>query len=101
ARAAQARGDFDAARNLTAQARVLLDRNERILDPQQYADLRGQAEALSTQIAERAEQQDRQRIAEEARLRGEQVALETGNARRREAEEVNRLLVRARELQRD
>src|SRR5690606_8856424 len=101
ARDAQARGDFDAALEHTATARVVLDRNERTLTPESYSELRAAAEGLSTQVALQREEQRRIRLEEEARQREGELAARTTDVQRQQAEDINRLLVRARELQMD
>ncbi|MCC7145650.1 MAG: hypothetical protein IT443_04320 [Phycisphaeraceae bacterium] len=93
--------NFTAAQELVAQAKVMLDRNQRFLPVSQYSQLREQAVLLGSKIADQEQasraQQEQQIIQQRA---------EDSDKRRREAidqtdREVQRLLMRAAELRRE
>lgn len=100
ARQSMEEGNFAAAQERVAQAKVVLDRNQRFLPVSQYNSLREQAVTLGSEISQR---QETARAREAATL-AEQRRQET-ERRRKEAlmqteAEVQRLLQRAAELRR-
>ncbi|MCC7406759.1 MAG: hypothetical protein IT442_01725 [Phycisphaeraceae bacterium] len=93
--------NFTAAQELVAQAKVLLDRNQRFIPAAQYQQLREQAVLLGSQVADqeqlaRAQQQEeilKQRQADSEQRRSAAMA--------QTDREVQRLLARANELRRE
>ncbi len=101
ARSAQSAGNYDAALEHTANARVILDRNERLLSPEAYTELRNAAESLSSQIVDQRDRQRLARIEAEAAAQRQELDQARDRARLEQAEEINSLLLRAREHQKD
>ena len=94
-------GNFPAALDEAAQAKVVLDNNKKVLSASEYSGLRGQAETLSAQIFERQlKQQAKDLVALEEETAKDQEEAER-EARRKKDKDVQHLLRRARELQKD
>ncbi|HEX7009149.1 MAG TPA: hypothetical protein VF184_04150, partial [Phycisphaeraceae bacterium] len=93
--------NFPAALNEAARARSILDSQQQVLPSERYRQLRGQAEALSTQIVRAQEQAQ---IAAQRELEEQQARQEKDMRQRIQREthaEVQRLLQRAMELRMD
>ncbi|MCE9589363.1 MAG: hypothetical protein K8S99_02435 [Planctomycetes bacterium] len=94
-------GNYSAASEAVSQAKVMLDRNERVLPPSQYRALRDEAVIASGKVAEEQRQSEikqQQQIAERQKL---EAAKSRENALQAQEEEVQRLLRRAMELRRE
>ena len=101
ARQSVAERNFSAAFDAVSDAKVVLDRNQRFLAPENYRSMRSDAEALSETIeAQRAEAAKQNLLDQE----NEQVHKETEARMAAEAgkdKEIQSLLFRARDLQRE
>lgn len=94
-------GNFPAAQDAVANAKTILDRNQRLLPNDEYLSKRKEAEALASDIDQRREVA---RVENERRIneqRDQEQARAKAEAEMRQQEEVDELLTRARELQRD
>ncbi len=101
ARAQMEERSFAQAREAVAQAKIVLDRNKRVLSSARYTTLRQEAAELAAQIdaaAADAQQQEADRIARDRDAEAKRRRLE---ALQQEQEEVQRLLRRALDLRRE
>lgn len=100
ARQSMEQGNFAAAQERVAQAKVVLDRNQRFLPVSQYNALRDQAVTLGTQIAQRQETARAREAAALAEQRRQETDRRRQEALQQTEAEVQRLLQRAAELRR-
>lgn len=94
-------GNYSAAQDAVANAKTILDRNQRLLPNDEYLAKRKAAESLASDIDQRRQVAEAQEAARIAIERDRDQARSQAEAEMRQQEEVDELLTRARELQRD
>ncbi|MEZ6192934.1 MAG: hypothetical protein R3C45_16805 [Phycisphaerales bacterium] len=93
--------NFAAASDAVADAKVVLDRNQRFLAPEAYRNLRGQAEGLAARIEAQRAEATAEDLKTQEMDRAEKEAMAREAADQQKDEEIQKLLRRALDLQRD
>ncbi len=101
ARSRMSTGEYNQAFDAVADAKVVLDRNQRFLAPQTYRQLRSEAESLSSQIEAQRGEAQAQALKEEEQTRLEKEEEARVKAAKEMDQEIQRLLRRALDLQRE